>query len=146
MSATGLKARLAQVATATLLATTAALVVQPVAAQAADTCYTGAFCWYYLTNQSSTRGSQTQYTSGWARMSSLVDNSESSYNAQYADSHCVGQGRPYVYLSDTYLSARTTALVAISQGEKKNTFNPIGTDNGSKNMNNLFNDIWNACR
>ncbi|MFE9205617.1 hypothetical protein [Micromonospora sp. NPDC007230] len=146
MSATGLKKRLAQVATATLLATTATLVVQPGTAQAADTCYVGAFCWYSLTSQGGTRGSQTQYTSGWVRMSSLVDNSESSYNAQYADAKCLGQGRPYVYLSDTYLSARTTALVAISQGEKKNTFNPISTNNGSKNMNNLFNDIWNACR
>lgn len=147
MRTTGLKTRIARTVAVALFATATALVAQPGAAQAADTCYTGAFCWYSSTYQSGSRAARTQYTNGWIAMSSLVDDSESSYNAQYSDSLCAGHGgRPYVYLSDTYLSARTTALVATSQGSKKDTFNPISTNNGSMNMNNLFNDFWNACR
>jgi hypothetical protein len=55
-------------------------------------------------------------------------------------------GKPNVFLSDTYYSERTSALVATSSGERRDTFNPISANNELKNMNNLFNTIWNSCK
>jgi len=122
----------------------------PARASAPDTCVRGYFCWYYLTNRNYPDYPRCRiylYTSGWRPMGCLVDNSESSYNAQYTDSsHCVVQVNPFVYLSDTYMSTRWVSLVADSQGDYHNSFNPIRASPGSLNMNNRFNDYWNACR
>jgi hypothetical protein len=131
------KLRFTRIAAAAVIAASAAgvgAVAVPSPAAAADTCYTGAFCWYWLQNQGGRRGSQTQYTTGWVRMNTLVDDSESSYDAQYPDGCAFSN--PYVYLSDTYLSQRWTTLVGSYSGDRRDNFGEF---------NNRYNDIWNSC-
>jgi hypothetical protein len=118
----------------------------PSPASAADSCVYGWVCWYYVTNQNGTRCSRYTYTRGWVNMGCLVDDSESSFDAQFSDpAHCVNDLNPFVYLSDTYLTTRWIAQVGSFNGDHRNTFNPVYTNYGWLNMNDRFNDIWNLC-
>lgn len=150
MTTTGLKNRLSRTAAVLAVAVLGAIGLTPGVAHASQTCPSGYFCWYYLENQNGSYGLQFNYTSGWIRMNTLVDDSESSMDS-FTGHSCPTTVYPYVYLSDTYLSLRWTANVATGPGQRVNTFNPIyvsgtNTPSGSMNMNNKFNDIWAACR
>jgi hypothetical protein len=144
----GLRSKLARGSVTMALAAAifaVAAMVAPTAAQAVA-CSNGYFCWYSSTGQGGSRGLQFYYTGGWIAMSSLVDDSESSYDQQTSDgTNCRNNNNPFVYLSDTYFSTRWTALAGTHNGDAHSTFNPINTNFGSLNMNNLFNDIWNLC-
>jgi hypothetical protein len=118
----------------------------PAVANNATNCASGYFCFYSSTGFGGSRGTQFAYTSGWVRMSSLVDDSESSWDAQTADgAHCVNDLNPFVYLSDTYLSTRWLSFVGGSAGANNWTFGSMPTSQGQLNMNNRYNDIWNLC-
>jgi|GEM_PF-4053450 len=142
MRPTGLRNRLAHVAAAGMVAAGLAATAGAAPAQAAS-CVGGSFCYYSSTYQSGSSGRIYYYQEAWARLPSLVDNSESTHNAQWVDNSC---GTPQVFFSDTYLDQRTTARVAYYHDQRINTFNTISTNNGYKNMNNLFNDYRNLCR
>ncbi|MGY0234815.1 hypothetical protein [Longispora urticae] len=128
----------------------AGALLAPGVAQAGDTCYSGGFCWYTYYNQTGGRGSVTQY-SGWIGMSSHVDNTASSYNAQTYDGDCQNNGQPVVQLADTYYDRKWISTVATYSGQAQNTFNTIYVyDTGlgygyQKNMVQLFNLVQNIC-
>ncbi len=76
-------------------------------------------------------------------MSSLVDDSQSSYDAQYSDG-CLSTNNPYVYMRDTGTPyGDITKLVGSYNGNKLNTFANLDS---RWNLNDRFNDIYNACR
>jgi hypothetical protein len=141
-------ALLASVAAASVLA-----VVTPSAAQAGSFmgCSDGHFCWYAGTNYSGYIGAQYFYTDGYVRMSSLVDNSESSVERQTADGNCYHvEGiyiyrRPWVYLKDTSPSTDWVSRLGKNFDQRTPDFNGISTNHGRLNMRNRFNDIWNWC-
>lgn len=145
MTPTGLRKRLARLAIALMIAIGGAVTFAPGAAHAATTCPDTYFCWYWLMSREGSYGLQYAYTSGWVRMNTLVDDSESSMDSQ-TGTHCPTTGHPFAYLSDTYMSTRWTALLGSAYHKIFNTFNPVSTNLGTLNMNNKFNDIWNSCR
>jgi hypothetical protein len=144
-----IRSRLGPAAIAIALAVTGFAVAfgaVPAAANSATNCSSGYFCFYASTGFGGSRGTQFAYTSGWVRMSSLVDDSESSWDSQTPDGgHCVNDLNPFVYLSDTYLSTRWITFVGGSNGANNSTFGSMPTSQGQLNMNNRYNDIWNLC-
>jgi hypothetical protein len=74
-----IRSRLGPAAIAIALAVTGFAVAfgaVPAAANSATNCSSGYFCFYASTGFGGSRGTQFAYTSGWVRMSSLVDDSE----------------------------------------------------------------------
>jgi len=147
MAAKGMRTRLLRGlrSTAVVAATLAAgVAVAPAAAQAADNCISGYYCYYRLDNQTGTRGTIYYYTSGWTRLPSLVDDTWSGMDAQTGSS-CAVTLHPFFYMSDTYQSQRWTRLVGSRTGERRSYNNLPGSD-GLTNFRDKFNDYWNACR
>ena len=144
-------------AIAALLASVAAVsvltIVSPTAAQAGspNVCTDGLFCWWSRTNYDGEIGWQYSYTSGYVRMPSLVDNSESSVERQTADGNCYHVDgiyiyrRPWVYLKDTSPSTDWVSRLGKNYDQRTPNFNGISTNHGTLDMRNRFNDIWNWC-
>ena len=119
--------------------------VEATAAQAATpSCPTGYFCWYYLTTYEGTRGQRAAYSSSFVAMSSLANNSMSSYDNQVLDGcrNSVQSGHPIVYLGDTAGGSLVQWAMAWKRYDKYSSFSSVGT---LGNMNNKFDVIKNYC-
>jgi hypothetical protein len=78
-------------------------------------------------------------------MYTLVDDSVSSWDAQYTDvGHCPSYGgHPHVYMRDTGTPyGDVSALLGYNNGDHYDTFASLVS---YWNLNNRFNDVWNSC-
>jgi hypothetical protein len=140
-----LKRRLATLAGLCLVASGLGAVV---AAPAAMACTYGNSCWYSSTNLNGSECPWGAYTNGYIAMTCLVDDSESSYDNQYADGcdYDAG-GDPWFFLRDTYYDQHWSIDAGTYNGMTLWTFNNVyvAETGTSLPMNNKFNMLWNLC-